>query len=188
VEQTVGQITPSSLLMRLRQPGGHQAWTRFVELYAPLLYDWARRFHLQPADASDLVQDVFVILVRKLPDFVYDPGKRFRGWLWTVVCNAWRSHLRKARRGPRPDAADPDELAAPEVPPEMEEQEYRQHLISRALRLVRDDFQPMTWKAFEEHVIAGRPAAELGVSVNAVHLARSRVLRRLRMELEGLLD
>jgi RNA polymerase sigma-70 factor (ECF subfamily) len=186
------QTTPSSLLVRLRQPGEQQAWARFVELYAPLLYDWARRFRLQPDDAADLVQDVFVILVRKLPEFVDEPGKRFRGWLWTVVHNAWRSRLRKAGRGPRADPADPDELAAPEAPSEMEAQEYSRYLISRGLRVVRDDFQPTTWKAFEEHVIAGRPAAEvaaeLGVTVNAVHLARSRILRRLRAELAGLLD
>jgi RNA polymerase sigma-70 factor (ECF subfamily) len=54
------------------------------------------------------------------------------------------------------------------------------------------DFQPTTWKACWEHVVAGRPAAEvaaeLGITVNAVHLARARVLRRLRQELEGLIE
>ncbi len=61
--------TPVSLLEQLRQPTAARAWPRFVELYAPLLYDWARRLGLQDADAADLVQDVFAILLRKLPEF-----------------------------------------------------------------------------------------------------------------------
>jgi RNA polymerase sigma-70 factor (ECF subfamily) len=54
------------------------------------------------------------------------------------------------------------------------------------------EFQPVTWQACWEYVVASRPAAEvaaeLHISVNAVHLAKSRVLRRLRQELKGLLD
>ncbi len=70
--------TPPSLLERLRLPGEEAAWGRFVELYTPLLFFWARRLGLQEADAADLVQDVFRALVRKLPGFVYEPGKSFR--------------------------------------------------------------------------------------------------------------
>jgi RNA polymerase sigma-70 factor (ECF subfamily) len=72
------------------------------------------------------------------------------------------------------------------------EVEYRQQLVARALELMQAEFQPTTWKACWEFVVAGRPAAEvgrqLGISENAVHLAKGRVLRRLRQELEGLLD
>jgi RNA polymerase sigma-70 factor (ECF subfamily) len=70
------QTTSPSLLARLRQPGQQQAWSRFVDLYAPLLYHWARRPSPDPDDAADLVQDVFVILVRQLPRFVHQPGER----------------------------------------------------------------------------------------------------------------
>jgi RNA polymerase sigma-70 factor (ECF subfamily) len=56
----------------------------------------------------------------------------------------------------------------------------------------RLEFQPVTWKACWEFVVCDRKAddvaSELGVSVNAVYLAKSRVLRRLREELAGLLD
>ena len=60
---------------------------RFVELYTPLLYYWARRVGLRRQDAADLVQDVFTLLVRKLPEFTYDRNKRFRAWLRTVTLN-----------------------------------------------------------------------------------------------------
>jgi DNA-directed RNA polymerase specialized sigma24 family protein len=70
--------TPASLLERLRQPGDAGAWGRFVELYTPVLFAWARGLGLQDADAADLVQDVLTGLVRTLPSFQYQPGKRFR--------------------------------------------------------------------------------------------------------------
>jgi RNA polymerase sigma-70 factor (ECF subfamily) len=73
--------TSSSLLNRVRQPEDRQAWDRFVALYTPLLYSWTFRVWLSEADAADLVQDVFVILLKKLPEFEYDPNQSFRAWL-----------------------------------------------------------------------------------------------------------
>jgi RNA polymerase sigma-70 factor, ECF subfamily len=58
--------------------------------------------------------------------------------------------------------------------------------------LLERDFQPATWQAFGRVVIHGQPAdrvaADLGLSVNAVLIAKCRVLRRLRQEARGLLD
>ena len=93
--------TPVSLLERLRRPAEQAAWERFVRLYTPLLCQWARRLGLRGADAADLVQDVFVVLVQKLPEFRYDPRRRFRGWLWTVTLNKWRERRRRAPSGGR---------------------------------------------------------------------------------------
>jgi RNA polymerase sigma-70 factor (ECF subfamily) len=76
--------TPVSPLDRLRQPGEADAWTRFVHLYTPLLFQWASRAGLREHDAADLVQDVLTLLVQKLPEFTYDPAKSFRGWLRTT--------------------------------------------------------------------------------------------------------
>jgi RNA polymerase sigma-70 factor (ECF subfamily) len=59
--------TPASLLERLRQPAEQEAWARFVELYTPVLFCWRRRLGLQPPDAADLVLDVFLLLVDKMP-------------------------------------------------------------------------------------------------------------------------
>ncbi len=184
--------TSASLLERLRQPGQAEAWARFVDLYTPLLFSWARRLGLQPEDARDLVQEVFTALVEKLPAFAYDRDKSFRAWLRTVALNKWRDrHRRKAipiAPGPVPLA----ELAGPDDGEAFWEQEFQQHLIRRALEVMQADFQPNTWKACWEFVVSGRPAAavahELGISENAVYLAKSKVLRRLRQELKGLLD
>jgi RNA polymerase sigma-70 factor (ECF subfamily) len=185
--------TPPSLLDRLRQPGERQAWDRFVELYTPLIYYWARGVGLQAEDAADLVQDVFVLLLRKLPEFSYDRHRSFRAWLRTVTLNKWR----EKRRRPTPPLAGPGEANLDEVPDanraaDFWEAEYRARLAEHALDIMRTDFQATTWKAFWEYVVGGRPAAEvaaeLHITVGAVHAARFRILTRLREELRGLID
>jgi RNA polymerase sigma-70 factor (ECF subfamily) len=186
------QTTPPSLLDRLRHSPEREAWGRFVEMYTPMLFAWAGRLGLGGHDAADLVQDVFAVLVEQLPQFRYDPQGSFRAWLKTVLVNRWRQLQRKRAGERRVAGADLAELAGPEEVPEFEEEEYRRHLVRRALGLMQAEFQPTTWKACWEFVVHDRPAgevaAELGISANAVYLAKSRVLRRLREELVGLLD
>jgi RNA polymerase sigma-70 factor (ECF subfamily) len=184
--------TSTSLLERLRQPGDQLAWVRFVELYTPLLYYWARSLGLQQSDAADLVQDVFTLLLQKLPHFIYDEHKSFRSWLRALTFNHWRRRQRGAgaRREqvgiPVPPQADSGELEA------LWEEEYRRHLVRRALEVMHNEFQPTTWKACWEMVVCNRSAAEvadeLGLSAGAVRAAKFRVLCRLRQELKELLD
>jgi len=184
--------TSVSLLGRLGG-GDAEAWRRFAELYTPLLYNWARRTGMQEADAADFVQDVFAHLLRKLPEFAYEPGRGFRGWLKTVAMNLWRD---RAKRKPPPRPAGDDlaiaDLASPDDLDAFVEGEYRAEFVRRALRVIQADFAPTTWKACWELVVAGRPAAdvarELNMSTGAVHAARFRVLARLRQELDGLVE
>jgi RNA polymerase sigma-70 factor (ECF subfamily) len=184
--------TPVSLLERLRQPDQPRAWERFVELYTPLLYSWARRTGWPESDAADLVQEVLTLLVRKLPEFTYDRHRSFRGWLHVVARNCWLNLLRRAELPRAANVPDLTALAAPEAAEPFEEREYRHWLVGRALALMRADFEPATWRACWECVVGGRPAAdvarELGVRVGTVYAARSRVLSRLRRELAGLLE
>jgi len=183
--------TSVSLIERLRRPGEEKAWRRLVELYTPLLDHWAQRMGLAEQDAADLVQEVFAVLVQKLPEFLYDPSKSFRGWLRTILVNRWRDGQR--RRALAPQARSPhdlEQLAQADPTEPFWEAEYRRQLVGRALDLMRSEFQPVTWQACEKVVVAGQPAAEvaveLGISIDSVYAAKSRVLRRLRQELAGL--
>ena len=156
-----------------------EAWERFVELYTPLLYYWARRMALQQHDAADLVQEVFARY--KLPKFRYDKGKSFRSWLRTVTMNKWREKCRRAE--PTGDGSLGD-LADSDSADEVWDAEYQHVVMRRALEIMQADFQPATWKACWALVVEARSAAEasgeLGLSENAVYLAKNRVLRRLR--------
>jgi RNA polymerase sigma-70 factor (ECF subfamily) len=184
--------TSASLLERLRGPRDPEAWARFVELYTPLLLSWAKQFGLRDADAADLVQDIYLLLLRKLPGFAYDRQQQFRSWLWTVAHNCWATRQRRSVEVT--PAAGPEALpepAAPDGVADLEEAEHRRYLVGRVLHLVQRDCQPATWQAFWQFVACDRPAeevaAELGLTVAAVYAAKSRILRRLRNELRDLL-
>ncbi len=129
------------------------------------------------------------MLVRKMPEFQYQPDRTFRGWMRTVLLNKWRD---RPHRGPAAPLDSGIQPAAPDESDDLEEREYRLYVVGRALNLMSGDFEPATWLACWETVVVGRPtaevAAELGITVNAVYLARSRVLGRLRRDLAGLLD
>ncbi len=184
--------TSISLLLRLKDRSKTDAWDRFVELYTPLLLYWGRRAGLTSDDAADLAQEVLLTLLQKLPEFDYDRGGSFRSWLRTVTMNKWRDRQRRNARQP---AANCDDVAA--VADRADDdtfwgQEHRQLLVRRALELMQRDFEENTWKACWQTVVESRPArevaCELGITENAVYIAKWRVLRHLRQELAGLLE
>jgi RNA polymerase sigma-70 factor (ECF subfamily) len=183
--------TSPSLLERLRKPEELRAWSRFVELYTPLLFFWSRRLGLSPQDAEDLVQDVFTDLIQKLPEFTYNEQKSFRGWLRKIVLNKWTDRQRR-RQLPTVSGEEANalQLTAAENSP-FWEGEHRQFLVRQALEVMQTEFEPTTWKAFWAFVVEGKTgsqvASALGITEGAVYVAKCRVLRRLRQELKEFL-
>ncbi len=192
--------TPVSLLERLGlEPNDAAVWDRLFQLYRPLLERWLDRFALQPADRDDLVQDVLLVLVRELPKFQHS-GRQgaFRKWLRLIAVHRCRDRLRAGRL--RPITLGEAEFAR--VLEGLEEpdselarrwdEEHNRHVARRLLDLIAAEFEPVTQQAFRRLVLDGSPArtvaVELGISVNAVYIAKSRVLRRLREEIRGLID
>lgn len=181
--------TPPSLLEQLRQPGQQEAWDRFAELYTPLLYYWARSQNLMEADAADLVQEVFVLLVTKLPHFQYDQNGSFRGWLRTLTLNKHR----ELQRRKKPEAVEElVDIPAKDTDGILEENAYRFHLVQQMLHILQDQFPPSTWQLFQEYVIESRNPREIAatrkVTLGTIYAAKSKVLHRLRQELAGLLE
>ena len=181
--------TPATLLHRLCDQPVPGDWERFVKLFTPLLHSWATRFGVPDDFIEDLLQELFVLLIRKLPEFRHDPSRSFRAWLWTVFRHsviAWQKRQPVTGWGLDQLA----ELSAPDTAIATTEVEYRNYLLNRAVQIVQTDFPKTTWLIFQQVVIVGRPgvevAREFGVTVNAVYLARSRVLARLREELADL--
>jgi RNA polymerase sigma-70 factor (ECF subfamily) len=184
------ETTSITLLERVRVRSDSLAWERFVNLYTPFLLDCARRVGLHEHDACELVQDVFVHLLDELPKFQYDVARRnFRGWLKTVTINKCRQRWRK--RSVNAEFLSESHLAAVEEEA-FWECDYRDYLTRRATEIMRNEFETKTWRACWEFVVSGRKAAdvadELGMTEAAVYMAKSRVLRRLRQELAGLVE
>jgi RNA polymerase sigma-70 factor (ECF subfamily) len=188
----------SSLLERLRAKSP-ESWGRLVHLFGPLVYQWCRRNGLQAADATDVGQDVFRAVASGVGQFRRDrPEDTFRGWLWTITRSKIADHWRRQQRHPQAPGgssaqmrladlavADSEVLNAPEP-------ETPSSLYQRGLELIQDEFAERTWKAFWRVVVDGCTpadvASEMGLSVNSVYLAKSRVLHRLREELGDLFD
>jgi RNA polymerase sigma-70 factor (ECF subfamily) len=186
--------TSATLLARVRELGDADAWAQFVRTYSPLLYAWAKHMGLRHDDAVDLVQDVFAVLVQKLPTFDHDKDRRFRGWLWTVTRRRWVERQRRAQL-PLDVARDPAEIPDTEGSTEtanIEEKEFRVHLLRNVLPALQGNFHESTWRAFWKHVVEGQPAAtvaqEEGLSVAAVYKAKLRVTAHLSKELGDLLS
>jgi RNA polymerase sigma-70 factor (ECF subfamily) len=191
--------TSLSLLDRLRTTPDEAAWRRLDDLYRPWLRRWllGRDPTLQE-EADDLVQEVLSVLVRELPQFRNDRPGSFRRWLVKITVHRlqafWRSRRhRRLAQGQQP----PEDLLAQVEDPnsalsQLWDREHDQYVMQRLLVLIEPEFAPGTWQAFRRVVLDdGKPAqvaADLGMSVNAVLLAKSRVLKRLRQEGQGLLD
>jgi RNA polymerase sigma-70 factor (ECF subfamily) len=186
--------TRVSLLLRIRDNRDAEAWGQFVEIYAPLVYGLARRHGVQDADAADLTQEVLQTVLRSAPTFVYDPARgSFRGWLLTVARNRLRKWVNDEKRHPPGCGGEEAQRALKEQPAPEEEiarwdQEYRQRLFEWAAEKVRPSFRPATWQAFWQTAVAHRDAlavaAELGMSVGAVYIAKSRVLARIKEQIQ----
>ena len=186
------------MLNRLKQTADPSEWDRLYELYAPLLNTWLRKYDVQPNDADDLIQQVLMAVSKDLKSFDHNgrPGA-FRSWLRTILVYRLRNFWRARRRQPSPGGRDVERQLRQLEDPGSElsriwNQDHDRFVARQLMRLVEPSFAPSTWLAFYRVAIEGnRPdqvATELGISVNTVFIAKSRVLSRLRQEAEGLVE
>jgi RNA polymerase sigma-70 factor (ECF subfamily) len=188
--------TPISLLERLRTNPDEDSWRRMVEIYTPFIQRWMRQNRISPHDAEDISQEVLAALLRRLPEFEHSgrPGA-FRRWLRLIIFHRIVGYWRSRK---------PDQMAAGEMPDlsqledtdsslsQMWDAEHDAHVARRLLMMLEPEFTATTWQAFRRTVVdKARPAqvaADLGLTVNAVLLAKFRVLRRFREEAAGLVE
>jgi len=187
--------TRASLIVKLRDPGDEDAWGEFVALYEPLVYRLARQKGLQDADARDVCQDVFRAVAHAVDR--WEPGRgSFRGWLSRIARNLLinfltrgYSHVRATGGTSVMELLDAQPAPDPSASA-LFETEYQRRVFQWAANDVRREFTPSTWHAFWESAVEDRPpsevALELGMSVGAVYIARSRVLARLKRRVEKL--
>jgi RNA polymerase sigma-70 factor (ECF subfamily) len=191
--------TPVSLLDRLRLCPDAASWRRLVDLYTHIIRGWLRRHALHPQDADDLTQEILTVIVREVPHFQHNQQRgAFRHWLRTVTVHRLRDFWRARKFRPIATGdSDFEQMLDRLEDPHSDlsrrwDEEHNRVVAQRFLELVQPEFQPNTWQAFRRVVLEGaRPvevAEQLGMSVNAVLIAKSRVLHRLREEMRGLTD
>jgi RNA polymerase sigma-70 factor (ECF subfamily) len=168
-------------------------------MYAPLVYGWARHVGLQDADAADVGQEVFRTVADRIDTFHRMRHGSFRTWLWRVTRNKLGDHIRRANGRPQArggSSAYHQLQRLPEAPPDDSNDailaKARSTILHRALQLIQSDVEPRTWQVFWRSTVEGHATDEIGrdfdMTANAVRQAKFRVLRRLRSELEGLLE
>lgn len=192
----------SSLLDKLVNHDS-EAWKRLVRLYYPLVRTWCQRGGLQAEDAADVAQEVFRALATGVERFRREGGQNsFRGWLYGITQRQLWAYWRRQKKQPA-GAGGSEALARfAEMP---DEESYlssvassalapddRRELLRRAMELLRDGVAERTWQAFWRTAVEGHApadiAADLGMSVNAVYVAKARMLSRLREEFGHLIE
>ncbi len=192
--------TSISLLEQARG-NAPEAWRQLIDIYTPLVDSWARRGGLRAEDAADVVQNVFCLVSSNLHKFrKLTPQDSFRGWLWTITRNEVRGWYRRIskpydvasggtealnRMATIPDWAN-DEAPIGEIEPDPDTENQ---VIRRAAKLIQQDFEDHTWKAFWRSAVEGHSTAEIAADLNmkpgAIRQAKLRVLARFREVLDS---
>ena len=193
--------TSLSILERAKSRRDEQAWRELEQIYSPLLRRWLVQHQVAESDAEDLIQEVLLFVAQRIPDFEHNgrPGA-FRGWLRQVLVNRLRK-LWNARKD-RPGQAGTGNTQVMHLLQQLEDprsgltqlwsREHDRHVLAQTLDRVQQEFAGTTWEAFRLTSIDGEKprqvAEKLQISPNAVWIAKSRVLRRLRELSAGLVD
>jgi RNA polymerase sigma factor (sigma-70 family) len=199
--------TRQSLLSRLKDSQDQEGWREFFELYWRLIYNVARRAGITDAEAQDVVQTTFIYLSRRMPNFHYDRTRgSFKSWLRVVTRSRINVYCRtekdKFLRDPLPQETA-EELERMEAVPdpaadaldEIWQHEWEENLVKTAFRRLRSKVSSQQLLIFRmcmsSELPLGQVAKKLGVNVAQVYLARHRVgklfkaeVQRLRKEME----
>lgn len=184
--------TSTSLIFRLKsEDRDEDAWLRLQNLYGRLVLDWCKRRNVPKNDRIDVMQDIFIAVSKGIKNFRWgEPGQTFRGWLKAIAHSKTVDKYRDNKKQPQlfSDTHLEDLIAGLSVADTMETEEEaetdRVQLLRDALRIIRNDFEPQTWEAFEltalQNLTSTQAAAKLGTNAANVRRAKSRILARLR--------
>jgi len=179
------KTTRASLLIRIRDPDAADAWSEFHDLYAPLIYRYARRRGLNRDDADDVRSECYRAIVQQIETFHYDKAKGgFKAWLRTIVDRRVTDLFRKKREQQANTGVLGQLEDAHSSPAEVWETEWKNQHLKHCVEELRGEVSRRTFEAFTIVVIQGRPVAEacdeLGMNPNQIYKARARMLRRVR--------
>ena len=196
--------TRRSLLSRLKDWNDQESWREFFETYWSLIYKAAIGAGLTPAEAQDVVQETVISVCKSLPGFAYNYTKGgFKGWLMRLT--TWRILDQFRRRTPDARALEYklDDSNVEGVPVEqmaqltgqpfetLWDQEWEFNMMEAAMRRVKNKVDPKQLQIFDllvrKNWPVGKVAEDLKVNVARVYMARHRVGRLIKKEIEHLM-
>ncbi len=195
--------TRASLLTRLHDWDDQDGWREFFDTYWRLIFNVARRAGLNEAEAQDVVQETLLAVAKKMPGFRYDPARgSFKSWLLlnvrSRIVEHWRrrasasAHLVTPAAEPSTGTGLVERIAGPDGP-ELEavwQKEWEANLLQAALERTKAKVSARQYLIFDLATLKEAPLAKitrtLGVNVAQVYLAKHRVGKVLKAELERL--
>jgi RNA polymerase sigma-70 factor, ECF subfamily len=190
LNRKIDATTQPSLVLRLRDHSDTSAWNEFVDVYSPLIYNFCRSKDMQSSDAADITQEVLLRISKAIQRFEYDHAKGlFRDWLARIVLN----EIRRLMKRSTPLVVSTEELDQEDGKfANSWNEQFQQHIFATALERSKVHFNEETWKMFEmswlQKMEVEQVSQVLGVSIDRIYVARSRVLKRLRYEVATLAD
>lgn len=183
-------VTTTQVLEDLKAPNDELAWQRFCEHFRPVVVNFARQLGLSATDAEDAAQETMVAFLKAFRDGKYDREKgRLSNWLFGVakrVILNLRGHQPLERLiADKTTGTSFWDLVQDDHDIKCSwETQWRQMVLTRCLKQARQELDPKVFEAFELYAISQMPVEEvaqrLKMSRNAVYIAKSRVLSRLR--------
>ena len=192
--------TRQSLLSRLRDWQDEAGWREFFERYWRLIYNVARKAGLRDVQAQEVVQNTFIYLSRRMPNFHYERSRgSFKSWLRVVTRSRIHVYCRteiareNVLREPLPDGGDEaEDWQDPngDALDQIWQDEWEQNLMNTAFRRLRAKVSSQQLLIFRLATMKDLPlsqvAKKLGVSLPQVYLARHRVGKLFKLEVERL--
>jgi RNA polymerase sigma-70 factor (ECF subfamily) len=180
-------VTRASLLFRVKNLKDERAWGQFLDVYLPMVERYCRRRGLQESDARDIGQEVMGTIAKAIERFEYDPARgKFRDWLFTVTRSRLNDFFarRQERGSGRTTIQERLDLEPGREEAAAWEEDCRRQLFEWVAARARAEFEERSWRAFFMAAIEGKDVQDAssatGLSTNAVYIARSRVLARMK--------
>lgn len=194
--QSAGDETPASLVDALRR-GSDRAWSQLGQIWGRTIYQFCKARKLKHEDCEEIVQAVLVKMFRYISQFEHDGQQmRLRHWAFTIVRREIATHCGRYLAKPGSPGGEDYQRIMSELESEDDAEEsettFRNQLVNNILASIRPDFEPNVWQAFElfsvQEMDGPTVAKQLNMHPNAVRQAAHRVRKRLKNELEGVLN
>jgi len=183
-------VTNTAILNGLRATQSREAWDVFVEHFRPMLVNYARNFDLPSNCREDAAQETLTQFVEQLRAGKYERQRgRLHDWLFGIAHNVILAYARSLpRERPMSDVAGEgspfEQLANEDAAKHTWDTEWRNMVLVGCLKRASRDFTGKTFEAFwlcaHDGKAAGDVARELGMTVQAVYMAKHHVLAKMR--------
>jgi RNA polymerase sigma-70 factor (ECF subfamily) len=169
-------------VLQLRAPDARFA--AFAREHRPLLFATARRLTGSDSDAHDLVQDTLERALRRFASL--PPGGNPRGWLFTILHNAFIDRCR-SDRGERATSVDQlaERLAAPDSDAPALWEQVTPEQVKAAVAKLPEEFRAVYGLHAEERKSYEEISRTLGIPKATVGTRLMRARRRLKELLLG---